>query len=70
MVFSSDISDKNVSEDDISVYDSPSTPKWAEKIVQAVGNWQVIPMSLGRLDHKLVKLPLQVIVLLLSTVIC
>ena len=27
----------NVAEDDISVYDSPSRPKWAEKIVQAVG---------------------------------
>ena len=38
----SDISDKNVSEDDISEYDiveddSPSRPKWAEKIVQAAG---------------------------------
>jgi len=27
----------NVFEDDISVYDSPSRPKWAEKIVQAAG---------------------------------
>ena len=27
----------NVAEDDISVYDSPSRPKWAEKIVREVG---------------------------------
>ena len=31
----SDISDKNVAEDDIVVYESPSRPNWAEKIVQA-----------------------------------
>ena len=41
-LFFSDICDKNVSEDDIAVYDSPSRPKWAETIVQAarelVGN--------------------------------
>ena len=36
-LFFSDNSDMNVSEDDISVDDSPSRPKWAEKIVQAVG---------------------------------
>ena len=32
-----DNSDMNVAEDDISVDDSPSRPKWAEKIVQAAG---------------------------------
>ena len=40
-----------------------------KKSFKLLGNWQEIPMSLGRLDHKLVVLPLQVIVLLLSTVI-
>ena len=32
----SDTSDINMDEDDIFVYDSPSSPKWDEKIVQAV----------------------------------
>ena len=31
------MSDINVSEHDISIYDSPSRPKWAEKSVQAAG---------------------------------
>ena len=66
----SDISDKNVSEYDIYVYDSPSRPKWAEKLYKQLGNWQAILMSLGRLDHKLVELPFQVIVLLMRTIIC
>ena len=26
-----------MAEDDISIYDSPSSPKWAEKIIQAAG---------------------------------
>ena len=65
----SDISDINIYEYDISVDESPSRPKWAEKIIKLLGNWQEIPMSLGRLDHKLVVLPLQEIVLLLSNVI-
>ena len=37
MLCFSDISDTNVSKNDIFVYDSPSRPKWAEKIIQAAG---------------------------------
>ena len=37
MLYFSVISDKNVAEDDISIYDSPYRPKWDEKIVQAAG---------------------------------
>ena len=64
----SDNSDMKVAEDDISVGDSPSRPKWAEKLCKQLGNWQEIPKSLGKLDHKLVRILLQVIVILLSTV--
>ena len=44
-------------------------PSGLKKLYKQLGNWKAIPMSLGRLDHKLEELPLQVIVLLLSTVI-
>ena len=66
----SDNSDMNVSEDDISVDDSLYRPKWAEKLCKQLGNWQEIPKSLGELDHKLVRLHLQLIVLFLRTVRC
>ena len=32
-----DIPDNNMYEDDFFVYESPSSPKWAEKIIQVVG---------------------------------
>ena len=66
----SDNSDLNVPEYDISVDDSPSRPKWAEKIVQPARELTCNPMSLGRQDHKLVELPFQVKIILMRIVIC
>ena len=43
-------------------------PSGLKKLYKQLGNWQAIPMSLGRLDHKLVVIPLQVIVILLINV--
>ena len=65
------MSDINMDEHDIIVYDSSATPKWDEKIIQASRELVVNPHEpIGRLDQKLVMLPLKVIVLLMSTIIC
>ena len=44
----SDVSDTNFSEDDIYIYDSPYRPKWAENIVQAVGELEGNPHELRK----------------------
>ena len=66
----SDIPDNDMVVDDIFVYESPSRPKWAEKIIQVARELAGNPQDPRRLDLKLVMLPFQVKILLLRTVIC
>ena len=45
-------------------------PSGLKKLYKQLGNWQAIPNCLGKRDHKLVRLILQVIVILLRNVTC
>ena len=63
------MSDKNMDEDDISSYYSPSRTKWAEKILQDAGELVGNPQEPRKTRSQTSNASLKVIALLLSTII-